>query len=160
MRTRLAALAWMIATTVAWAGPEGTFDVVGKNPDDNGQYEGTVTVKRTGDTYSVVWDVAGTRFVGIGIGAKPAGTAAGYAGASDGDTAIAVGYGSGSQHGLAVYEEQADGSWSGIWTYAGSAVVSSEVWYPKGGTKTRSATTGNQPAMSVKPTGDYSVRPE
>ena len=50
----------MIATTAAWAGPEGTFDVVGKNPDDNGQYEGTVTVKRTGDTYSVVWDVAGT----------------------------------------------------------------------------------------------------
>ncbi|MCF3639759.1 hypothetical protein LXM94_07220 [Rhizobium sp. TRM95111] len=159
MRTGLAALALLMAASAASAGPEGTFDVVGTNPDDNGRYEGTVTVKRTGETYAVVWDVAGTRFVGIGIGARPAGTAAAFSKASQGDTALSVGYGSGEAHGVAVYEEQPDGSWAGIWTYAGSPVVSTEVWYPKGKPKMRTTTAGNQPAMSVKPTGDYTVRP-
>ena len=112
MIATLAATALVSASTAALADPVGSYDVAGNNPGGGSAYSGIVTVERTGQTYRVVWDIAGTRYVGTGIGDK---------------NFIAVSYRSGRDTGLALYG--ADGSnWSGVWTYAGGHEVGSEVW--------------------------------
>ncbi len=42
--------------------------------------------------------------------------------------AISVGYVSGNSFGMAMYFEQPDGTWQGVWTYGGSRQVASEMW--------------------------------
>lgn len=160
-RTTGIALLLALLPACALAGPEGSYDVVGRNPDDNGEYRGTVTVKRTGETYEVLWEVAGTRFIGVGIGGVPGGTVTAHGAARDDDSVITVGYGDGNGYGIAHFDLQPDGVWKGVWTYAGSERISSEEWLPKGTATTRgaAASTGAQPAGTVKPTGDYLVRP-
>lgn len=107
----LAALA--LSCTLAFAAdPVGKYDVEGSNPGGGSTYSGTVTVARTGDTYSVVWVIGGTRYVGTGIGDK---------------NFIAVSYRTGNQSGLALYGEDGD-DWAGLWTYAGGRQVGAERW--------------------------------
>jgi hypothetical protein len=103
-------LVWSAAAFAA--SPVGEYTVQGTNPGGNGKYTGTVTVTRTGETYRVVWEVAGTKYIGTGIGNKEF---------------IAVSYKSGSDTGLALYG--ADGTdWSGVWTYAGGRQMGAEIW--------------------------------
>ena len=53
--------------TAAWAGdPVGTYSVSGSNPGGS-SYSGTATVEKTGATYKVTWEVAGTHFEGTGL---------------------------------------------------------------------------------------------
>jgi hypothetical protein len=105
-----AVLLWSAATAFA-ADPVGRYAVEGNNPG-GGKYTGTATVEKTGETYQVIWVVAGTRYVGTGIGDK---------------NFIAVSYKSGDGTGLALYG--ANGSdWSGVWTYAGGRTMGAEVW--------------------------------
>ena len=106
-----AALLWSAATAFA-ADPVGKYDVTGGNPGGKGQYSGTVTVEKTGQTYRVVWVVGSTRYVGTGIGDK---------------NFIAVSYRSGNDTGLALYGADG-GNWTGIWTYAGGRQVGPELW--------------------------------
>ena len=108
--TGAAALLW--ATAAFAADPVGTYDVEGANPGGGGQYHGTVTVEKTGETYRVVWIVGSTRYVGTGIGNKEF---------------IAVSYRSGNDTGLALYGADG-GHWTGIWTYAGGRQVGPEAW--------------------------------
>jgi hypothetical protein len=55
--------------TTAWAGdPVGTYSVSGSNPGGGRAYTGTATVEKTGATYKVTWDVAGTHFEGTSLG--------------------------------------------------------------------------------------------
>ena len=108
----IAALALLIAAPAFAADLTGDYTIEGSNPGNKGHYTGTVTVRRTGETYSVVWVVGGTRYVGTGIGNKDF---------------IAVSYRSGNDTGLALYG--ADGAnWNGIWTYAGGKQVGAERW--------------------------------
>ena len=125
------ALALAIAAPAALADPTGSYRVVGTNPDTGGEYRGTVTVTRTGETYAVVWDVGGTRYVGTGLGAviRDGGFLIGPA--DPGDSALSVGYVSGRSFGMAMYFERADGRWEGVWTYGGSREVATEIWYPR-----------------------------
>ncbi len=58
-----------------------------------GQYTGTVTVERTGETFRVTWDIGSQTFVGTGIGS---------------DKGLAVSYRSGNQTGLAIYGAKGD----------------------------------------------------
>lgn len=125
----LLAASFIFAAATAFAAPTGTFDVVGTNPDGNGEYRGTVTVTRTGETYSVVWDVQGTRFVGTGLGAIIRDGQITVGPAQKADTGISVAYVSDSSFGIALYFEQDDGTWKGVWTYGGSERVASENWY-------------------------------
>jgi hypothetical protein len=105
------ALLWSATSTLA-ADPVGSYTVEGSNPGSGSKYAGVVAVEKTGETYRVVWVVAGTRYVGTGIGDK---------------NFIAVSYRSGRETGLALYG--ADGSnWSGVWTYAGGLDVGTEIW--------------------------------
>lgn len=87
----------------------------GKGPDGGAPYNGTVTVMRTGDTYKVIWKIAGTEFVGTGIG---------------NDDFLTISYRSGSEIGLALYGPDGSG-WKGIWTYEGGTKVGVEKWTPR-----------------------------
>ncbi|PHP65100.1 hypothetical protein CSC94_21400 [Zhengella mangrovi] len=132
MKTPVAAtLAVMMTCGLAIADPTGTYDVEGMNPDNGRTYHGTVTVRRTGQTYSVVWDIAGSRYIGTGLGATIAGGQYTVGPASADNTTLSIGYVSGRTFGQAFYIQQPDGSWSGIWTYGGSKLVSTEEWYPR-----------------------------
>ena len=112
---RFAAAAATVAafTTPAYAAdPVGTYTVEGTNPGGSGNYSGTVTVTKTGETYNVVWVIGGTRYIGTGIGNKDF---------------IAVSYRSGNNTGLALYGEDG-GNWTGIWAYSGSRQLGAEEW--------------------------------
>lgn len=131
---RFAATAMAVAllTAPAWAGPEGTYTVKGENPGGGSGYSGRVTVTRTGETYSVVWDVSGTQFAGSGLGAAPVKGSTIMGPADDADYVLAVGYMSEQGYfGLAYYVEQADGTWKGIWTFGGSKEIGTETWTPR-----------------------------
>lgn len=106
-----AALLWSVAAALA-ADPVGTYRAEGSNPGGQGKYSGTVMVTKTGETYSVVWVVGGTRYVGTGIGNKDF---------------LAVSYKSGEGTGLALYAADG-GNWTGLWTYAGGKELAPEVW--------------------------------
>jgi hypothetical protein len=118
----------MAALGAAYADPVGVYNVEGHNPGSGSRYEGIVEVLRTGDTYSVQWRVGDSHFVGTGIGAANVKGTATFGDAAYSDSAIAVSYASGSSFGLALFVEQDNGQWKGIWTYAGSEAIGSEVW--------------------------------
>ncbi|MDO6963096.1 hypothetical protein [Rhizobium alvei] len=126
----LAMLAFTLLPGLALADPSGTYNVRGLNPDDGKEYTGTVEVSRTGETYTVVWEIAGTKFVGTGLGAKFNGDRFEMGPASPDDTAISVGYISSNSFGMAMYFQQEDGSWQGVWTYGGSKKAAPENWTP------------------------------
>jgi len=128
--TAMGACALLSLPAGAWADPTGNFKVVGDNPDTGRQYTGTVKVTRTGETYDVVWTIAGSQSIGTGLGAKFVGdNRFGVGSASKDDVAISVGYMSdNSSFGIAMYFEQPDGTWKGVWTYKGSNKTIREIW--------------------------------
>lgn len=121
----------LLMTSQAVAGPEGTYSVVGTNPGSGAQYRGVVSVKRNGQTYSVVWNVGGTEYLGTGLGAAKVKGTRTMGPASDQDTAIAISYVTNGSFGLTFYVQQSNGDWKGIWTYAGSRDIGTEVWTPR-----------------------------
>lgn len=115
----------------ALADPVGRYDVVGENPNTGGEYTGSVAVSQFGQTYRVVWNVGGTKYVGTGLGAVFENGTFRMGAANPKDRALSVGYVSGNSFGMAFYIKQDDGSWEGVWTYGGSDVVARETWYPR-----------------------------
>ena len=111
-----ASAAVLLSSAVALANPVGRFSVTGNNPGGGSGYSGTVNVQRTGDTYRVTWDIGSQTFVGTGIGNREF---------------LAVSYRSGNQTGLALYAQQSDGTWQGIWTYADGRQIGTERWNPR-----------------------------
>ena len=106
------AAALMLAAVPTLA-QEGQYRVQGSNPGGGGSYAGTVTVQKTGQTYQVVWQVEGTRFVGTGIG---------------GPDGLAVTYRSGNDTGVAIYVPGQQGGCEGVWTYAGARQIGQGRW--------------------------------
>lgn len=114
----LAAAALMLTTVSAWAGnPVGTYQLTGRNPDSSDEYAGSVTVTQTGETFAVVWDIAGTAMNGTGVA---------YYGTDA--TTLSVAFGGGDTYGIAQYTEQDDGTWFGSWVMAGGEVQGIEIW--------------------------------
>ena len=107
------ALMW---STAAYAGPEGTYTIAGTNPGGSGAYKGTVNVVATGKVYEVVWNIANATYTGVGV-------------LTDSDFSVAY-YGT-NLTGVAVYREQPDGAWKGVWAVKGSNRLGSEAWTPK-----------------------------
>lgn len=106
----------VLLSAPAWAGKSdagfaGSYQVEGVNPDGVGSYGGEATILATGDAYSVEWVIGTDVFFGTGIG---------Y-----GDI-LAVGY----DGGTALYERQADGTLSGVWTAFGGQTLGMEVMTP------------------------------
>ncbi|MBC7311867.1 MAG: hypothetical protein H5U11_05170 [Rhizobium sp.] len=125
----LTAIAMLALPGMAAADPTGSYSLVGRNPDSGEEYTGTVEVSRRGETYIVVWDIGGKESIGTGLGAKFVGEDRFEIGpASDDDTAISVGYVAEDNFGIAMYFEQPDGTWQGVWTYGGSEKVTGEIW--------------------------------
>lgn len=118
----------MTFTLSALAGPEGTYTVRGTNPGGQGEYSGTVSVRQTGQTYSVIWNVGGVKYTGTGLGAENSRGYSTMGPASSSDSSIAISYISDGTFGLAYYVEQDDGTWRGIWTYGGSDKIGTEIW--------------------------------
>src|SRR4029079_15723934 len=111
-----AIVAFALLGADAFADPVGQYSVSGFNPGNTTAiYNGTVTVKRTGDTYQVIWVIAGTRFVGTGIGSED------Y---------LAVSLRSKNSSGLGLYASQKDGSWTGVSAFDGGTVIGTEKWTP------------------------------
>jgi hypothetical protein len=110
------ALAFVLIATAAFADPVGRYVVTGTNPGGKSTYTGDVVVERTGDTYRVVWDIGSAHYVGTGIGNKDF---------------IAVSYSSGNQTGIALYADDGNGAWAGVWTYAGGKQIGTERWEPR-----------------------------
>jgi hypothetical protein len=106
------AFALALSAASAVADPIGTYEVSGTNPGSGSHYSGTVTVRRTGDTLLVAWDIAGTRQVGVGLGA---------------DDFLAVSYAANNSFGIAFYRPENDG-WKGVLAPAGSQIVGTEIW--------------------------------
>jgi hypothetical protein len=125
----LFACAVIAAPTLALADPTGSYNVVGRNGDSGSTYKGTVVVTRTGATYKVVWTIAGKQSIGTGLGTHLEGGNKVITGpATDKDVGISVGYLNKDSFGIATYYLQADGSWSGVWTYGGADKVAVETW--------------------------------
>ncbi|WP_244482246.1 MULTISPECIES: hypothetical protein [unclassified Rhizobium] len=145
------------ASTPALADPTGTYNVAGINPDDGGEYHGTVTVKRTGETYSVTWTIAGTEANGVGIGGKRGNTETTGVASVD-DDMITIGYGNESGFGISQYDLQPDGSWKGRWAYADGEKVSTETWTRPGAA--RSLERPKTPTSeAMKPMSSPAARP-
>ena len=124
----IAIIALFVLTISSLAGPEGTYRVTGTNPGGQGEYTGTVSVRQTGQTYSVIWNVGGVKYTGTGLGAENRQGYSTMGPASANDSSIAISYISGGSFGLAYYVEQFDGTWRGIWTYGGSDKIGTEIW--------------------------------
>jgi hypothetical protein len=124
-------LALLLLATPALADPVGSFSVTGP-AEGGGIYEGTVTVTRTGETYRVVWLIAGDRFVGTGFGGIVVEGGLVLGAADPSDTLLAVAYTApGGSTGLAVTIDGGDGTWVGRWTPGGGNTVQGEVWQPR-----------------------------
>lgn len=131
VKALFAGLFLALSATIAQADPTGRYNVVGVNPDNGAEYRGTVRVTRTGETYKVVWNIAGTKYVGTGLGALVQNGRYTVGAAHPDDTSISIGYVSGNSFGQAFYFLQDDGSWRGVWTYGGSNRIATENWFPK-----------------------------
>jgi hypothetical protein len=115
-RLLAAAAAVVLIATPVFADPVGKYSIRGTNPGDGRPYSGEVTVTKTGDTYRVVWLIGSDTYTGTGIGS---------------DDFLAVSYRSGNETGLALYGRRPDGSWHGIWTYAGGRQIGTDRWTPR-----------------------------
>lgn len=116
VRAIAAAAVVLFAAGAAMADPVGRYDVRGTNPGNGSSYSGQVAVTKTGDTYRIVWNVGGQTYTGTGLGSEDF---------------LAVSYRSGNETGLALYSRRPDGSWHGIWTYAGGNRVGTDRWTPR-----------------------------
>jgi hypothetical protein len=112
----VSAVALLFATVTAFAAdPVGSYSIEGSNPGGGSKYIGTVTVAKTGQTFTVVWVVGGTRYVGTGIGDKDF---------------LAVSYTSGNSIGVALYDADG-GNWGGVWSPVGGRQLGTELWKRK-----------------------------
>lgn len=96
---------------------EGEYAVKGTNPGGNGNYAGTLTMKKKGDVYEMQWSV-GTNYSGVGI--------------QHGDI-LSVGWGTAGRSGYGVvsYHIAADGSLTGQWATAKADGMGTETLTPK-----------------------------
>lgn len=105
------------ARAMAVDAPSGRFDCEGQNSLGVGRYQGQVEVTATGDTYRVVWQIAGQTHEGVGFMVGD-------------DFAVSFTNGSAGHHGLAVYARDGD-AWYGRWAETGSREIGVESWTPR-----------------------------
>lgn len=92
-------------------GPTGVYHVTGTNPDGT-PYQGTLTVERLGDTYTLTWETGSTVIEGVGL--------------LQGNILSA-----GWDCGVITYRVQEDGSMEGIWALCGAGNTGTERAVPQ-----------------------------
>lgn len=60
-------LAALVATILPAAAIEGRYKIEGRNPGQSQIYRGEAAVKKSGDTFSIVWQIGSARQIGTGI---------------------------------------------------------------------------------------------
>ncbi|MCJ2075533.1 hypothetical protein MKK68_07655 [Methylobacterium sp. E-016] len=95
---------------------EGRYKVEGQNPGQPQLYKGEAMIKRTGDTYSVVWQIGSGRQVGTGI---LTGTVL---------SVVFQAAGSPGSGGVASFQIIDDKVATGKWAVTGGQTVGSEKW--------------------------------
>lgn len=109
MKLATLSLGLSMIATAALADPTGSYTVEGKSPDGTA-YKGSMAISKTGDTYKVVWTIAGDKYSGTAVGD---------------DSFLAVTYKAGGDAGLAVYGREGTG-WKGVWTMLGGTKLGAE----------------------------------
>jgi hypothetical protein len=92
----------------------GRFTVAGVNPDGEGRYTGSLTIKRNDEVYDVSWTIGnGQTLSGVGVVV---------------DGKLSVGYWASDKSwtGVVVYRARPDGSLSGIWAGMGNGRTGTE----------------------------------
>ena len=100
---------------------DGLYHVEGHGPGSTDIYKGDAQIKKTGDTYSIVWRVGQTRHLGTGILT---------------DNVLSVFFQPlerGAGAGLASFRVVDDKITDGTWTVLGSTSVGIERWTPDRG---------------------------
>jgi hypothetical protein len=100
---------------------DGVYHVEGHGPGSSDTYKGEAQIKKTGDTYSIVWRVGQTRHLGTGIRT---------------DNVLSVFFQPlerGAGAGLASFRVVDDKITEGTWTVLGSKSVGIERWTPDRG---------------------------
>jgi hypothetical protein len=94
---------------------EGRYKVEGQNPGQSQTYRGEAVVKRTGETYSLVWQIGSGRQIGTGL--------------LTGSVLSVVFQSVGSQGGgVASFETSGDRIVGGRWTVVGGQATGIERW--------------------------------
>jgi hypothetical protein len=109
----------LIAPAPAAAQRAGDYTVEGSGPNGADRYTGTLQLISTGgQTWRVVWRIAGETINGIGV--------------SNGRT-LSAGYRHGNEVGTALYDVQPNGVLEGIWTSGREGGLGRERLTPRGG---------------------------
>lgn len=108
----LAAL--ILMTTIVRADLIGHYKVSGTTPDGS-PYSGEVAAEFVGNTFHVVREIGGQRYIGTGIGNK---------------NVLAVTYRLDEATLLALYVQDESGRWTGTWTYVDGNQIGTERWQP------------------------------
>ena len=112
----LAFASTLALSTAALAGAEGTYNVVGTNPGDQGGYTGQVSLSKVGENvYAVEWSLGTTTAIGTAVGD---------------DDFLSVGYKYGDNFGVALFVRDGE-QWNGVWTYGGGTKIGQETWAPQ-----------------------------
>ncbi|TXM64604.1 hypothetical protein [Methylobacterium sp. WL120] len=111
---------YTLATLASFAIPahaiEGRYKVEGQNPGQTQLYKGEAMIKKTGDTYSVIWQIGSGRQVGTGI----------LTGAVL--SVIFQATGAPGSGGVASFQVIDDKVTAGKWAVTGGQTVGSEKW--------------------------------
>ena len=92
----------------------GRFSVSGVNPDGQGRYIGTLTIKKNVEVYEVSWTIgSGQTMSGVGV-------------VVDGKLSVGFWANDGSGAGVVVYRARPDGALSGVWAGPGDRRTGTE----------------------------------
>lgn len=115
MKTVLACTA-LIVTCLPAAALEGRYKIEGRNPGQTQVYRGEAAVKKSGETYSIVWQIGSGRQIGTGI--------------LSGSVLSVVFQAAGApgSGGVASFQVKDDKVTSGQWAVTGGQTVGTELW--------------------------------
>lgn len=116
---------------LALADPSGVYRVDGTDGANQAAYQGTVTVERVGEKYSVVWSINGREIRGVALGGAFSEGAFMIGPAHRDDLMLAIGFSDGSAFGSATMFLQQDGSYEGFQVNSNGARSGQERWTPE-----------------------------
>ena len=97
---------------------EGRYRVAGKMPHEQAHYEGVAQIKKTGDTYTVLWRVNNVIYFGTGV--------------RRGDvlSVVFLPLNAKAKPGIASLSIEHDQVTKGTWTVIGTRITVAETWLP------------------------------
>ncbi len=97
---------------------EGRYQVEGRIPGQERNYDGEAVVKRTGQTFTIAWRIGNATHVGTGILVESK------------LNVVYQGVGGGGRPGIVIFDVRDDRIGEGVWTELGLQAVGTENWTP------------------------------